>query len=176
MSGPKSYSCFQVSAVWDCQSARDRKADTVFVPIPVCSDSACKAANVVLLYVHLGGEVPREEGAEPRIQPAVSLRVGAQARRQPEDDQLDATAQGLAPAPRFFVRQRDALDAAHQIRQRRVEQQVFQRLAVSRADQLNAALGNGARRLRFEFAPNFVNDDDFGVVVLDRLDHHLVLQ
>jgi ABC-type glycerol-3-phosphate transport system substrate-binding protein len=40
--------CFQVSAVWDCQSARDRKADTVFVPIPVCSDSACKAANVVL--------------------------------------------------------------------------------------------------------------------------------
>lgn len=41
-------SAMQVSAVWDGQSARDRKADTVFVKIPVCSTDTCKAANVVL--------------------------------------------------------------------------------------------------------------------------------
>ena len=41
-------SAFQVSAVWDGMSARDRKADTVFAKIPVCSDAACVAGNVVL--------------------------------------------------------------------------------------------------------------------------------
>lgn len=39
---------FQISAVWDGMSARDRKANTVFIPIPVCSEAACLAANVVL--------------------------------------------------------------------------------------------------------------------------------
>jgi ABC-type glycerol-3-phosphate transport system substrate-binding protein len=39
---------FQVSAVWDGMFARDRKANTVFVQIPVCSETTCKAANVVL--------------------------------------------------------------------------------------------------------------------------------
>jgi ABC-type glycerol-3-phosphate transport system substrate-binding protein len=39
---------FQVSAVWDGMFARDRNANTVFAPIPLCSDKACVAANVVL--------------------------------------------------------------------------------------------------------------------------------
>jgi len=47
---------------------------------------------------------------------------------------------------------------------------------VRRADQLYAALGDGARRLRFEFAPDLVNDDDFGIVILDGFDHHLMLK
>ncbi len=44
-----------------------------------------------------------------------------------------------------------------------------------RADQLHAAFGNGARGGRFQFPPDFVDDDNFGIVVLDRFDHHLML-
>ena len=45
-----------------------------------------------------------------------------------------------------------------------------------RADELHAALGNGARRLGFEFAPDLVNDDDFGVVIFNGFDHHFMLK
>ena len=82
---------------------------------------------------------------------------------------------GTAPA-RFLVRESDRFDAADQVAQGRVEQQVVERDAVRGADELDAALGDGARRLGFEFAADLVNDDDFGVVILDRLDHDLVLE
>jgi hypothetical protein len=47
---------------------------------------------------------------------------------------------------------------------------------VRRADELDAALGDRARGLCLELRPDLVDDDDLGHVVLDRLDHHLVLQ
>ena len=45
-----------------------------------------------------------------------------------------------------------------------------------RGDELDAALGDGAGRLRLELAPDLVDDDHLRHVVLHRLDHHLVLQ
>ena len=80
-----------------------------------------------------------------------------------------------APAG-FLIRERDRLDPAHQVGQGGVEQQVLQRVAVGRADQLHAALGDGAGGGGFQLAPDLVDDDRFGVVVFHRLDHHLVLQ
>jgi hypothetical protein len=46
---------------------------------------------------------------------------------------------------------------------------------VCRADQLDTAFGNRAGGHRFEFAPDLVDHDDFGIVVFDGLDHDLVL-
>ena len=79
-----------------------------------------------------------------------------------------------APAG-LLIAQGDALDAAHQIGQRRVHHQVVQRVAVGRADELHAALGDGARRRRLQLGADLVDDDDLGHVVLHGLDHHRVL-
>ena len=43
------------------------------------------------------------------------------------------------------------------------------------ADELDAALGDGARRGRLQLGADLIDDDDLGHVVLDRLDHHRVL-
>ena len=80
-----------------------------------------------------------------------------------------------AAPPRLLVAQRHGLDAADQVRQRGVEHQVFQRGAVRRADQLHAALGNGAGGGGFQFGADLVNDDHFGHMVFHCLDHHGVL-
>ena len=82
----------------------------------------------------------------------------------------------LRPPPaRLLVAEGDALDAADQVGQRRVEHQVVEVVAVRRADQLHAALGDRPCRLRLELGADLVDDDDLRHVVLDRLDHHLVL-
>ncbi len=47
---------------------------------------------------------------------------------------------------------------------------------MGRADQLDAALGDRPGGLGLELGPDLVDDDDLGHVVLDRLDHHLVLE
>ncbi len=75
----------------------------------------------------------------------------------------------------FFIGQGNALDAADQIGQRRIEQQIFQRVTVGGADELNAALIDGARRLGFTFPADLIDDDDLRVVILHRLDHGFVL-
>ena len=62
------------------------------------------------------------------------------------------------------------------IRQRRIHQQVVERVAVRRRDQLNAALGNRSRGLRLRLGADLIDDDDFGHVVLNRFDHDRVLQ
>ena len=79
------------------------------------------------------------------------------------------------PAAGLLVAQGDALDAADEVGQRRVEHQVVEVVAVRRADELDAALGDGARRGRLQLGADLVDDDDLGHVVLDRLDHHVVL-
>jgi hypothetical protein len=43
-------------------------------------------------------------------------------------------------------------------------------------NQLHAALGNRARGVCLQLRADFVDDDDFGHVVLDGFDHHGVLQ
>ena len=83
----------------------------------------------------------------------------------------------LRPPPaRLLVAQGHALDPADQVGQGRVEHQVVEVVAVGRPDQLDAALGDRASGLRLELGPDLVDHDDLGHVVLDRLDHHLVLE
>ena len=83
----------------------------------------------------------------------------------------------LGPPPAgLLVAEGDALDPADEVGQGRVEHQVVEVVAVGGADQLDAALGDGARGLGLELGPDLVDDDDLGHVVLDRLDHHLVLE
>ena len=80
-----------------------------------------------------------------------------------------------APA-RFFVGERHRADAADQVGERRVHQQVLERLPVRGADQRDAALGDRARGDGLGLGADLVDDDDFGHVVFDRFDHHGVLQ
>ena len=81
-----------------------------------------------------------------------------------------------AAASRLLVGERDRVDAAHKVGESRIHQQVFERIAVRGADQLHPALGDRAGGDRLQLAPDLVDDDRLGHVVLDRLDHHLVLQ
>ena len=83
---------------------------------------------------------------------------------------LRSTAAGL------LVGKGHALDAAEQVVEGRVDEQVLERLAVRGRDQLHAALGDGARGRGLELGADLVDDDHLGHVVLDRLDHHRVLQ
>ena len=82
---------------------------------------------------------------------------------------------GAAP-PRLLVGEGHALDAAQEVVERRVHEQVLERLTVRGRDELHAALRNGPRRRRLELCPDLIDDDYLGHVVLDRLDHHGMLQ
>ena len=80
------------------------------------------------------------------------------------------------PAARLLVAQRHRLDAADEVGERRVQHEVVEVVAVGRADELHAALGDGAGGGRLQLRADLVDDDDLGHVVLHRLDHHVVLQ
>src|SRR5581483_2847564 len=81
-----------------------------------------------------------------------------------------------AAAARFLIAERDRLDAADEVGQRRVQHQVFQLGAVRGGDELHPALGDRARRGGLELRADLVDDDHLGHVVLDGLDHHGVLE
>ncbi len=81
-----------------------------------------------------------------------------------------------AAAAGFLVGKRDGFNPANQIRESGVKQQVLQRAAMRGGYQLHAAFGDGAGRRRFQLAPDFVNDDDLRIVVLNRFNHDLMLQ
>jgi hypothetical protein len=68
------------------------------------------------------------------------------------------------------------VNPAKQIRESGIHQEVVERIAVRRRNQLHAALSNGSRRLRFGLRPDFIDHDNFGHVVFNRLDHHGMLQ
>ena len=65
--------------------------------------------------------------------------------------------------------QGDGLDAADQVRQRGILEQVLQKLSVRGGNELHAALGNGAARERLRLCSNLVHYDDLWHVVLDGL-------
>ena len=77
---------------------------------------------------------------------------------------------------RFLVGKRHGLYAPDEIRKGRVHQQVFQRIAVRRADQLNAALRDGPGGKSFLLDTNLIDDNDFRHMVFDSFDHHRMLQ
>ena len=78
--------------------------------------------------------------------------------------------------PRLFVGEGHGLDTAQQVVQRRVDEEVLQRVAVRGGDQLDTTLGDGARRDRFQLDADLVDHDHLRHVVLDGLDHHRMLQ
>ena len=80
-----------------------------------------------------------------------------------------------AAAARLFVAQRHRLDTAHKIGKRRVHDDVLKGVTVSGRDQLYSALRNRACRRGFEVRSNLVDNDHFRHMILNRLDHHLVL-
>ncbi len=82
----------------------------------------------------------------------------------------------LGPAaPGLLVAQGDRLDPAHQVGERGVQHEVVERVAVRGAHKLDAALRDGPCRLGLQLGADLVDDDHLGHVVLDRLDHHVVL-
>mmetsp|Transcript_5795 Transcript_5795/g.22903 ORF Transcript_5795/g.22903 Transcript_5795/m.22903 type:complete len:226 (-) Transcript_5795:487-1164(-) len=82
----------------------------------------------------------------------------------------------LAPSrARFVVAERDSLDAADQIGQRRVLDQVLQQLPVRGTNELNTTLGDRSTRQRFGFGTDFIDDDHLGHVILHGFDHDAVL-
>ncbi|MNS39074.1 hypothetical protein D3C72_713430 [compost metagenome] len=82
---------------------------------------------------------------------------------------------GAAPA-RLLVREGHRLDAADEVREGGVHQEVLERVAVGRPDELDPALGDGPGREGLLLGADLVDDDDFRHVVLDRLDHHAFLR
>ena len=75
----------------------------------------------------------------------------------------------------LLVGQGNALYPANQVRERRIQQQVLQCIAVRRTDKLYATFVDRARCLGFTFAADFVDDDHFRIVILHCLDHRFVL-
>ncbi len=80
-----------------------------------------------------------------------------------------------SPAAGLVVTERHRLDAADEIRERGVQHQVVEVVAVRGADELHAALGDGAGGDGLQLRADLVDDDDLGHVVLDGLDHDRVL-
>ena len=79
-------------------------------------------------------------------------------------------------AARLDVSQRNRLDAAHQIRESRVHDQIVQRIAVSGGDKLDSTFRYRARGVRVQLYADLIYYDDLRHVVLHRLDHHVVLE
>ena len=76
---------------------------------------------------------------------------------------------------RLLISQCHSLNATYQVRERRVDQQVAQRITVRGGYQLHTAFRDGARGGGFQFSTNFVDYDDLRHMVFHRLDHHRVL-
>ena len=81
-----------------------------------------------------------------------------------------------AAAAGLLVGQGDGIDAADQVGEGWVHEQVFEGIAVGGADELDAAFGDGAGGDGFELAADFVDDDGFGHVIFDGFDHDFMLQ
>jgi hypothetical protein len=80
-----------------------------------------------------------------------------------------------APTSGFFIRQRDGFNSADQIRQCRIDHEVFKLIAVCGRDKLNSAFGYCPCGLGFELRTDLVDYDHLGHVILDRLYHQGML-
>ncbi len=81
---------------------------------------------------------------------------------------------GAAPAG-FVITEGDNLDAAHQVREGGVEDEVLQCIAVRSADQLNTSFGDRPGSRSLHLSADLVDHDHFWHVVLHRLNHDSVL-
>ena len=80
-----------------------------------------------------------------------------------------------AAVARLLVAQGNRLNAADEVGQGGVHNEVIQGVAVGGGDQLDAALGDGAGGGGLALGAHFVDDDDLRHMVFHRLDHHAVL-
>ncbi len=83
----------------------------------------------------------------------------------------------LRPTPfGLLIAQCDSLNAANEIAERGIHEEVLQGIPVRRRDELNAAFGDRAGGERLGLRPDLVNDDHFGHVILNGFDHDSMLQ
>ena len=78
--------------------------------------------------------------------------------------------------PSLFITECNGLDAADQVTERRIEHQVFQRVAVRRANQLDTALSDSTRCKGFLLGTNFIDDHNLRHVVFNSFYHHGMLK
>ena len=81
-----------------------------------------------------------------------------------------------APTTRLDVAERHRLDAAYEVGQCGVHDEVVECIAVRGGNELDAPLGDGACCVGVGLSADLVDDDDLGHVVLDCLYHHGVLE
>ena len=82
---------------------------------------------------------------------------------------------GTATA-RLLIAQGYRLNAADQVAEGGVLEQIAKGVAMGRGHQHHAPLGDRAGRLGLQLRADLIDHDDLGHVVFHRLDHHLVLQ
>jgi hypothetical protein len=79
-------------------------------------------------------------------------------------------------AARFFIAECDGLDAANEVGKRWIEDEIFESVTVRCGDQLDAPFSDGPCGGGLEVGADLIDDDDLRHVVLNRFDHHPVLQ
>ena len=79
-------------------------------------------------------------------------------------------------ASSFFITQRHRMYSAKKVGQRGIHQKIVERVSMCGGNQLHTPLCNRARRLRFGFGADFVDNDHLGGVILHGFDHHGVLE
>ena len=75
----------------------------------------------------------------------------------------------------FVVAECYGFDSPDEVGQCRIAHQVFETVSVGGCHELHTTLGDRARGGRFRLGADLVDDDDFGHVILDGLDHHGML-
>ena len=118
--------------------------------------------------VHRGGHIPMHQ---PAVAAVHFHRLGERRFRRPFQHGFLGAA-----AARLLIAQRDRLDAANEVAEGGVFDQIGQGIAVGCGHQHHAPLGDRAGRHRFGGGADFIDDDHLGHVVFDGLDHHLMLQ
>ena len=119
-----------------------------------------------------------QEGVDAVFHPVGDpVGAGAHLDQEREGGGVSALQDGLlgAAGASLVVSEGHALDAADEVRERRVLDEVLEELPVRRADEHHAALSDGAASEGLSFGADLVDDDDLGHVVLDGLDHDAVL-
>jgi hypothetical protein len=88
---------------------------------------------------------------------------------------LEHTLLGSTP-PSLFITECNGLDAADQVTERRVEHQIFKRIAMSCTNKLYTAFSDGSRGKGFLLGTDFIDDHNLGHVVFNGFNHDGMLK
>ena len=78
--------------------------------------------------------------------------------------------------PSLFITECNGLDAADQVTERRIEHQVFKRIAVSCTNELDTAFSDGSRGKGFLLGTDFIDDHNLRHVVFNGFNHDGMLK